>query len=46
MVYETVWVYRERMKRDAAYLVQPMCRHPTGASAEIGNPIELSRHDY
>jgi hypothetical protein len=40
MRYETVTIYRDK-KKDGRLIVQPMARHPTGASAEFGEPTEL-----
>jgi hypothetical protein len=42
--YECVAIYRN--KKTNKILVQPMARHPTGASADFGAPTELAESDW
>lgn len=43
MSYETLAIYRR--KQDGRYIVQPMARHPTGASVEFGDPTIIPEED-
>lgn len=43
MRYETLTIYRN--KKNGRLIVQPLTRHPTGASGEFGEPTELSEEE-
>jgi hypothetical protein len=42
--YEAATVYRR--KNDGIIIVQPMARHPIGASAAFGDPTEIAPQDF
>lgn len=44
MSYEKVAIYRSG--QTVRYIVQPMTRHPSGASAEFGEPTEVSEEEF
>lgn len=44
MSYETVTIYKN--KKSGLYIVQPMTKHPMGASAEFGDPTPVTEEAF